>query len=702
MKIKHLKIDGYKNLQNIKLEHNSDFISLIGNNGSGKSNLLEAISIIFRNLYTLQKDIDFAFYLEYETTQKDIIQIEKKDKIKNTNISFLINGKSDINIRPYLPKKVIAIYSGEEKRLWKKCYQPFFDEYISNVNKSHNEGINLTSYLPPMLYINKYFWDVCLLCLALSDLEDNQNFLKETLNIEKINSITFEFDPNIKNYKDNLTLEFINIIKNKSHYTFEEFKQLVKQEETKNNNIYYFSDDIFKYLYTAQITGVVKTTTLNFNENLTIENLSEGEKKLLLIKASLEFAAQEDSLFLLDEPDAHIHVNNKSKIIDSFKNYKDNRQIIITTHSPTITQCIEDKSLFMMNEGKFIPKDQQGIIHHLTAEFWGPYQQTNFLGSNKDIILLVEGKHDKVHIQNAYSKLKDEYPSLSFDIFSINSESKIKPLMVGLYEAGTFINKKYIAIYDNDKAGQEAINKGGFDKEEQNLGYRKLTKNKVEHHNFFALLLPKPEGFTSNCTIENMFDSEKYKEAYAKALQDNSNYFLNQSIEDIHNEIKEKSKSNLAESSKDFSKDDFKNFRALFDLILTIKNSQSTDNKVAENSKSYNVEENTEHVLYHIAKNTFGVTATAKYINNKEMLVLKDSQARKDCVASAITTMQIRNKLIEDQVLELRNDKYIFTQDYKFTSPSTAAKVILGRSINGWEKWVNEKGELLDKLRITN
>lgn len=47
MKIKQLSINNYKNLD-AKLHHESDIIAFIGNNGSGKSNLLEALSSIFK------------------------------------------------------------------------------------------------------------------------------------------------------------------------------------------------------------------------------------------------------------------------------------------------------------------------------------------------------------------------------------------------------------------------------------------------------------------------------------------------------------------------------------------------------------------------------------------------------------------------------------------------------------------------------
>ena len=64
MRIKSIKIvdKAYKNLD-INLDNNtSSIIAFIGNNGSGKSNILEAISIIFKYLYQRKdKEIPFDF-----------------------------------------------------------------------------------------------------------------------------------------------------------------------------------------------------------------------------------------------------------------------------------------------------------------------------------------------------------------------------------------------------------------------------------------------------------------------------------------------------------------------------------------------------------------------------------------------------------------------------------------------------------------
>ena len=59
----------------------------------------------------------------------------------------------------------------------------------------------------------------------------------------------------------------------------------------------------------------------------------------------------------------------------------------------------------------------------------------------------------------------------------------------------------------------------------------------------------------------------------------------------------------------------------------------------------------------------------------------------------------IRKDLIDKGVLALNVDKYFFTQDYTFNSPSTASGVVLGRASNGREAWKNNKGIMLKELQ---
>lgn len=671
MKIKNLKIDGYKNLQNTELIHNSDFISIIGNNGSGKSNLLEAISIIFSNLYENKKNIPFDFTLEYEHFGSGkFVKIEKK----KAKLSFYIDNSIAVSVTDYLPNKVVAIYSGDEMRFWLNCYEPFYKNFVASLTYTTT---------PQMLYLNKYYWDIALLCLILKAEKDqslatkqnkNKEFLEQILSIHKVEKIAFKLNPTNKKRYHPTIIALIEILEQKKEYMLKELTDLL-------NN--YDVVTLFAYLYIASTNKdrkIIENITILFDDGLKLEDLSEGQKKMLLIKAALEFAGQQDTLLLLDEPDAHIHVCNKNKIIEIVEEYKNNRQIIITTHSPTITDHIEENNLYMMNNGEFIEKKKQEIIGEITG---GNKHAQNVilsdLEANKDI-LLVEGKTDVAHIALALSKLQEDNPKyrgLNFTYLPFGGASGLK-----LFVEEFPIKKKnsVFAFLDRDQSGFDAI------KETCNFSGLKDEFNGHEINNIHINFIPKKQNYNySDFVIEDYYPFEVYKEFYFKDVT---------CVNKLKNPAKSNTKIAFSEYCKNISKEKFKGFEVLFDLILKIKNTQKV-----ENLQANNVDENTEYNLYHIAKNTFGVTATAKYNNNKEVIVLKGSEARQDCVASATTTKQIRNKLIEDQVLELNNNKYIFTQDYTFTSPSTAASIILGRPTNGWEKWKNEKGELLNKLR---
>lgn len=69
-------------------------------------------------------------------------------------------------------------------------------------------------------------------------------------------------------------------------------------------------------------------------------------------------------------------------------------------------------------------------------------------------------------------------------------------------------------------------------------------------------------------------------------------------------------------------------------------------------------------------------------------------------VASAVTNSfrynKIRNKLIDNKIID---ENYTFSKDYIFSSPSTAASVVLGRSANGLTEWTTEDGVTLKHLQ---
>jgi len=58
-----------------------------------------------------------------------------------------------------------------------------------------------------------------------------------------------------------------------------------------------------------------------------------------------------------------------------------------------------------------------------------------------------------------------------------------------------------------------------------------------------------------------------------------------------------------------------------------------------------------------------------------------------------------REQLVTDGVLQKDGSMYKFTQDHIFSSPSTAAAVVLGRRANGWTEWKYKDGKTLDEVK---
>jgi hypothetical protein len=97
-----------------------------------------------------------------------------------------------------------------------------------------------------------------------------------------------------------------------------------------------------------------------------------------------------------------------------------------------------------------------------------------------------------------------------------------------------------------------------------------------------------------------------------------------------------------------------------------------------------------------------GVLASG-YEASQGFVVKAGSQAVAESVPSMAQHVRgmydIRQELIANGVLALEGGFYRFTQDYAFSSPSTAAAVVLGRSANGRIEWKDAQGRTLKALQ---
>lgn len=90
-----------------------------------------------------------------------------------------------------------------------------------------------------------------------------------------------------------------------------------------------------------------------------------------------------------------------------------------------------------------------------------------------------------------------------------------------------------------------------------------------------------------------------------------------------------------------------------------------------------------------------GANARARF-TSEGMVVLKGSEIATSLVPSTPDTyIKLREKLIEQGVVVEQADKLVFQKDHLFSTPSSAAAAVMGRSANGLIEWKDAKGRTL-------
>ncbi|HIF6264936.1 AAA family ATPase [Raoultella ornithinolytica] len=228
MKVDKLHIRSrFKNLENVTVDFDQDHLMtvIVGRNGSGKSNVLEALVSIFRNL-DLGEAPPFSYELvyrlgephsidqpsdrwleviidadptrgtlakQYEVCVRDLLSGETPadmfaEKLQGITIPFSKVKRDKEGSAPYLPKYVFAYYSGPSDRLeryFRKHRTDFYRSLLKN-------ELDLKGDIRPLFYAKPHHSQFVLLAFFLSEQDSKEKaFLREHLGIDGLDSIHF-------------------------------------------------------------------------------------------------------------------------------------------------------------------------------------------------------------------------------------------------------------------------------------------------------------------------------------------------------------------------------------------------------------------------------------------------------------------------------------------------------------------------------
>ena len=590
MKLKSLYIQKYKNLApiTINFESGNGLTMLVGNNGSGKSNVLEAISGIFHDLFKGKdsRKIKCDYKLQYTLNEINCV-------IEQTNGFLRCYGpkfkRREYFIEENAPHNIIGLYSGEESRLWTSFYETYYKSYIKRIKTNrHQERMRL-------MLINKYYWNVALLTLLLSSNETLKPFIENDLGITSISTIELKF--NFKYFDDvnELLKTFINRInpdhKSKIECNLEDLRNSIFYSVLTDENGNILVDEngnkllaeigitdteVFQNLtqaYMPKNEKIIKDIIIQIDDDITVEQLSEGEKKLILVKTVLEILSDEKTLVLMDEPDAHLHEGRKPALCNMMREYP-NRQIVIATHSPIMAQIANEKELLMLEleNGKSTILTDEKIkkIKKLSGTSWDVIGQGMMLESNRPLVVF-EGKTDVKYVKRAIDLLKNDNPSygqLQVDFMSAGGADNMQFFITDLLEVIPN-SKKVIVFFDRDNEGQTgAATLLNLTTSDEAIAHY----DDVKQNNLTVSFIPYKTGVTGgDFLIEDYFSWDKtVKPMVDKAIENSHHPFKN--LPKLSSRIKK----GLEDKHMTFAKEEFEGFITLLDKIVKLSTEEGT------------------------------------------------------------------------------------------------------------------------------
>lgn len=404
MKIDSLHIQSqFKNLNDIKVEfdQNNLMTVIVGGNGSGKSNVLEALVSIFRNLDLGESPL-FKYELRYrlgegksrlwvtvlgDPSKKTLSQQynirASRSKTKDGDKVAISKVKRDKNgFSECLPSHVFAYYSGPSDRL-----ENYFKKHRTNFyRKLLKSEIDLKGDIRPLFYAKPSHSQFVLLAFFLSEQDGaEKNFLRKHLGIEGLDSVHFVMrrpewckdkkkreelfwgaDGVVRDFLDILyphCLAPVKITRNEDMTLTgsdikNEFSHLYLPDvETLREFAKGLSQDVFfKMLESTLLSNIISEVSVRVkmsssNEPLSFRELSEGEQQLLTVLGLLKFTGGRDSLFLLDEPDTHLNPAWTVKYLEFLREFipnEDTSHLLMVSHHPLAIAELEKEQVQVM------------------------------------------------------------------------------------------------------------------------------------------------------------------------------------------------------------------------------------------------------------------------------------------------------------------------------------------------------------------
>ncbi|MCE0534375.1 AAA family ATPase [Kineosporia rhizophila] len=411
MKLVSVELREYRNLKDFQVlfdSHESTTV-LIGGNGTGKSHLLEALVEIFRDLEA-RNPSSFQYVVRYTCRGHDVV-IDCEPSRASGKIKARVDGKPltwkklQANLDEYLPSYVFAYYSGWSSRLERHFDEPTRRHYTAIMGSSRGE-----LPLRRMFFCRQEYSQLVLLAFFLAPREIAETVLRKYLEIESFDSALFvlkkpwwgarskpsraqlaDGDPRywyargaFRSFLDRLwgaalapiraTENIARDVRRNPEPTERQFLYvkdlaalaLLKDEADAPKTVFGYLESLFLCDLMDEVRVTVKRRD---GSRVKFSQMSEGEQQLLTVLGLMLFTRNDESLYLLDEPDTHLNpvwtYEYLSLLQDSIK--ADKGHLLVATHNPLMVGGLvrEQVRRFSREQVQDLPSPSEGTEEQL-------------------------------------------------------------------------------------------------------------------------------------------------------------------------------------------------------------------------------------------------------------------------------------------------------------------------------------------------
>ncbi len=347
--ISHIQLKGYKSIQNLSVDLKSGLNIIIGANGSGKTNFLVFVEAVLSNRMiklssNYSSTFDFFNKKAYKWTKSaqnnpemsrqlytnalilsDKIQTREPENVVFEHQVFFPTGQNQTLVAEINPSNIRGTLENPIKVSFEIPKEiPFLDRQIT---LSLSETFIFEAFGALQECVNK--------SIATANNFQKKESIDESMLKNQITK-AFDFDEKIKN--DIRKYSLIQDIRLNPHFSL--------SQNNGNIQLAYLNYE-FK----------IDTQWLNWSQ------LSDGTKRIFYLM--LEVLTPEKSLCLIEEPELGIYPDQLRKLLIFLKEQAEEKQIIITTHSPQVLNILAENELDRIIFTHF-EAERGTTMHHLS------------------------------------------------------------------------------------------------------------------------------------------------------------------------------------------------------------------------------------------------------------------------------------------------------------------------------------------------